>query len=425
MIFFYKYLTMLKTKGFFHLLSVNFLTQFLGLGGLLLLTAFLTPKELGMAKIMHSYTAFFILLGTFGFNSAILKVCSESDATTDINQKLMGGAIRKVILMSLVSYILMVLLWKIDLLPVTPEIFNWLLIFCIVIPFASISNLMITYLQAQKKVQLMAKTQAVVRLLFFVIVVLSTYMYGFSGFIYASVLSYVCGFLMFVKTSGLSFSDLKNHKSNSRMNTFAKYSFLGGIISVLSQHADIYILEGIGVSHAEIGFYSIAVLFMMGANQISATTQMIATPYFSERASDPNWILIALIKYQALLIGLSILVAIGVYFFAFILVKFFYGNLYANVLTYLPILLTRYVIWSAYAITGVALLGMGAIKEGTAIAAVVTPMGLIVSYVLSKYFGVVGVAWGQVIAAIMSLVAITTFAFFLIKAKFNSLEVAP
>jgi O-antigen/teichoic acid export membrane protein len=405
--------------GFFHLLGVNFLTQFLGLGGLLLLTAFLSPKELGMAKVIHSYAAIFILIGTFGYNSAILKVCSEGVMSEIQIKQLMASTVKKVLLFSLFSYTLVIFLGFYNLMQISEEVVNWLIVFCIVIPFAAISNIMITYLQSQKKIKLMARTQAVVRSIFFVLVVIATYLYGFIGFIYSSVLSYVAGFLVFLYISELEIKNFRAKFVDKRMNMFALYSFLGAFVSVITQHADIYILESIGEEYNNIGFYSMAILFMMGANQITATTQMIATPYFSERSKDKPWLIKHIIKYQSILIVISILVAMAVFLFVIILVKYIYGGVYLSILEYLPILLIKYVVWSSFAMTGVALLGMGIVKEGTILAAGVAPIGLSISYYLGINYGVIGVAWGQVITSIISLITVSALAVYVICTRFK------
>ena len=65
-------------KGFFHLLSANFIIGFLGFGSQLLVAKFLTPTELGEVRIIQSYVAVAAIIAGFGFNTAVLKLCSES-----------------------------------------------------------------------------------------------------------------------------------------------------------------------------------------------------------------------------------------------------------------------------------------------------------------------------------------------------------
>ena len=247
-----KYWGMLVSRGFFHLLSVNFLTQFLGLGAVLVLTVFFTPKELGMAKVIHSYAALLILIGTFGFNAAILKVCSESGWSTEARSFLVAACLKWVLLASLASYLIMLVLHEIGL--IADGVYSWLVVYGLVIPFAAVSNILISYLQAQRKVKEMAKTQAYVRVSFFVLVLLSTYYYGFSGFIFSTIASYFAGFVAFLVVSKINPRDVLSSVSDSRVFGFAYYTFWGAVISVVSQHVDVYVLEGVGVPYDVIGF---------------------------------------------------------------------------------------------------------------------------------------------------------------------------
>lgn len=64
-------------KGFFHLLSANFIIGFLGFGSQLLVAKFLTPVELGQIRTMQSFIGVATILAGFGFNTAVLKLCSE------------------------------------------------------------------------------------------------------------------------------------------------------------------------------------------------------------------------------------------------------------------------------------------------------------------------------------------------------------
>ena len=157
----------------------------------------------------------------------------------------------------------------------------------------------------------------------------------------------------------------------------------------------------------------------MGASQITATAQIITTPFFSANSSDRPWFVSKLIKYQLMMVGLSCLVAVSVYFVVSLLVEHLYGDEYQLVLDVLPILLIKYVVWSSFAIIGVALLGLGSFKEGTFLAAVVAPIAALVSYYLGVNYGVLGVAWGQVFSACLTLVAVLPLTYYILNKRFG------
>jgi O-antigen/teichoic acid export membrane protein len=70
---------------------------------------------------------------------------------------------------------------------------------------------------------------------------------------------------------------------------------------------------------------------------------------------------------------------------------------------YLPILLLRFVVWSSYAIIGVALFGLGLVRYNVLAIAVATPIGFVLSYLWLRHYGIVGLAWAQVATALCTL----------------------
>ncbi len=70
----------LYSKGFFHLLSVNFLAQFLGFGTVLIFPKLLTAVEIGQLRILQTYTGLFAVLAGFGLSTSLLKYCAEDRA---------------------------------------------------------------------------------------------------------------------------------------------------------------------------------------------------------------------------------------------------------------------------------------------------------------------------------------------------------
>jgi len=70
-------------KGFFHLFVSNILVGIIGFGLQILIAKILSPVELGTVKTMQSFSMVGITLGGFGFNIAVLKLCSEPRNTSE------------------------------------------------------------------------------------------------------------------------------------------------------------------------------------------------------------------------------------------------------------------------------------------------------------------------------------------------------
>ena len=94
-----------KEKGFYHLLSANYLIRFLGFASQLIVAWIITTEDVGRIKVMQSYMSVFVVLASFGFNVSILKLCSE-----DRSEKQKNYLFRKGLTYSLVSQILTIAL---------------------------------------------------------------------------------------------------------------------------------------------------------------------------------------------------------------------------------------------------------------------------------------------------------------------------
>jgi O-antigen/teichoic acid export membrane protein len=184
----------------------------------------------------------------------------------------------------------------------------------------------------------------------------------------------------------------------------AVISLLGIGMVTLEDAGQFFLLDHCFRDRVAIGYYSLATIFLLGGRQITATVQMISTPYFSERSSDGAWFRKVLFRTQARMAALSVAVAAALYVAGWVLIPTVYGPAYLPTMTYLTILLGKYVLWSSYAVVGVALLGLGKVHLNLAVATVSTTASLTASWLLLDRYGLVGVAWAQVAAAAIGLV---------------------
>ena len=100
--------------------------------------------------------------------------------------------------------------------------------------------------------------------------------------------------------------------------------------------------------------------------------------------------------------ALSVIVSISIFLLAWLLVPRLYGPDYMPTIGYLLILLFKYIVWSSYAVLGVALFGLGFVRYNFIAVAIAAIVGIIVSYLLFQRIGIQGVAWGQVVSAIIA-----------------------
>ena len=64
-------------KGFFHLLLAKYFGQFVTFSSQILVAWILMPDDIGRLKVMQSFITIAVIFGGFGFNTSVLKLCSE------------------------------------------------------------------------------------------------------------------------------------------------------------------------------------------------------------------------------------------------------------------------------------------------------------------------------------------------------------
>lgn len=404
-------------KGFFHLLGSNFLISFLGFGVILLLAKILTPKEIGDIKLIQSYAAFFIMFASFGYNISTLKLCSERRSKIE-KLKIFALSTKRIIYFSLLSMVILISLSYLGLLSSDKFVSNWLIIYALVIPFAALGYNFVSYFQAIKEIKKMAKLQVIVRLQFIFIIIISTYFFGFDGLVYSTILSYIIGTLVYLKSTGLKFVKFFYVKNKfNKFNHYAIFAILGSLITLVGQYSDMYLIDYLETDRELIGFYSLATVFFMGATVVIGTIQSIVTPYFSENENDRVWQKRNWIKYQLLAIATSLITAIGMYILIIILVNFYFGLDYLQTKHFVFLLMIKFVVWSTYAISGAALAGLGKMKQGFYLVCFSVPFSIFLGYTFYPKYGIDGIIFSQILTNLIVMFIATMYTWKVINAN--------
>jgi O-antigen/teichoic acid export membrane protein len=413
----------LYSKGFFHLLSVNFALKFLAFVSVLLLAKLLTAVEIGQLRILQNYAGLFGILAAFGYNTAVLKFCAENRSETELAGILRLSFERSGIA-ALLTMALMVVLSLLGFITASASLGGWLALFSLTIPFGVWSGLLVTYLQARKRIADMARSQTIVRLQAFALVVTATWLWGFEGCIIAFIVTGMLATLPLFHQVGWRFLLAPRVRAPIGFTQMAFFASLATGVANLANTADIILLDHLVADRTAIGYYSLAMLFVMAADQFTGTVQAIVTPYFSANYRNESWVHEQLRRNQLRLLGLSVVVALACFAGAYVLVKLLYGPAYMPVLTFLAILLLKYVIVSSYSVMGPVLLAMGQTKYNFAVVAVTTPIALGLGYVMVSRYAMYGAAWGQVILALINLPLQMWTTRYALRSHFRSLAAA-
>lgn len=403
-------------QGILHLLISNFATQFMGFGTALLVAKFLKPEELGLIYIIQSYALFFILISEFGINTAILKFCSQQRSEEERHQILKTGIAFSLII-SVIVFLLILVLSFTEILA-SREASFWIVIYSVILPFAAITDLLTVYLQSQKCIKEMAMIQVLLKIILVVFIIILTYFFGFKGFIAGTILSYIVGVIPLLKIVGTKFLKAKMFLDIRNFLNFAFFSLMANGTNMLGNYVDTYLMDHLIIERSQIGYYYIANLFVTAISQVTSTAQSFVTPFFCEKADDGKWMKKNIVRVQVIIIGVSIMGAIFTYLAAYVVITLFYGSQYISSLAYLQLLLIKYIIWSSFAIIGVGLVALGAVKFNFLVVLISTPLRIALAYVLIFDYGIKGIVWSQIVANILMLTIVVTGVIILLKKLF-------
>ncbi len=396
-------------RDYFHYLAAQFLAQFFTFGTMLIVAKLLSPEELGEIKIIQAYAAVFITIADFGLASALLKVCAE-DRDEPERYGILRAVLTRAALSTAFALGLLALLLISGVVASSPHRRFWMLIYSTSIPFFVLTSVFMQFLQALKRIRVMAFAQVVIRLQGFIIVVIATWKWGFSGFIFATILMWGVGLWPLIHQTRVPTILKAKAKLPSGFMHMAVFAMLSTLMVTLGHQADMFILDHFSLDRTEIGFYSLAVILVQAAWLIVHSAGVVAIPYFSERSHDTAWFRRKLIQTQGQASIVSVGVGAAVFAGAWVFVPFVYGDAYRAVLPYLAVLLLKNVVVSSYTIIRMALIGLGKMNYSFIAFSIATPFGLVLAYFMLQRYGIIGVAWAQGITATVTLTLLVALA---------------
>jgi O-antigen/teichoic acid export membrane protein len=79
----------IHSKGFFHLFSANTLIHVIEFGSQLFVAWILLADDIGRIKSLQTFASVGVIIAGLGFNTSILKLCSEKNVSDNEKQTLL------------------------------------------------------------------------------------------------------------------------------------------------------------------------------------------------------------------------------------------------------------------------------------------------------------------------------------------------
>lgn len=382
---------------------MNMLLQILGFGSTVMVAKFLMPTELAMVKTAQAYASVAVILAGAGLTSPILRFCADPLFDNKVQQMMLRKALKIIVIMS--AAVVLALLaataffWGVSGYP--GQVYA---IYTLVLPALALTGLLYVFLQARQQFSALAKNQSAIKLISVILVVAAAYTWGLHGFLFAT---FIVTYVGLIPLFRLTLSRQESASSSALPSGFfhlAFYGMAGTFISTLGQSSDFILMDFVGIDRIEVGRYSLASVFFLGAATLTGSIQAVITPKFTSMIADQTAFMLYLRSWIKKMIVLSLAVACVTLCVAWVLQAWFFGEKYDGFVSYLSILMIKYVVWSSYAIMGAAMLGAGIIKRVTWIVVATTIVSFAIGYPLCIWFGATGAAIAQVLVALLSMI---------------------
>lgn len=397
----------IHSKGFFHLFSANSLIHLIEFGSQLLVAWILLADDIGRIKSLQTFAAVGVIIAGLGFNTSILKLCSEKNVTDDEKQTLFASAIKTTLLFSFFTVLLGIVLSYFNLISNDTITNNLFIYYCLSIPLLALNNLLAAYYQALKEFKKVSVLLIVARIIHVSIIISLTYFFGINGFITGIILGFLISTILLLSKTEFIRNWNKTTAIHFKKNwDLAKYAFLGNTINTLSLYLDIFFLNHLVENPKEIGFYGFALTLVAGLRLLTYTAQQFVTPFYSEFSSNNTQILKSFKKSNQIF-GITILVVgiVSVLIVPFV-IHFLFAEKYDDSMFYFQVLTLSWVIWSSVSLKGPFLLAIGQLKETFKMAVVIFIITVLPCWFLVKTYQVKGALYGQVFVAIVTLIVV-------------------
>lgn len=395
----------LKRGGYIHVLSMNVILQIAGFGSILLIAGFLGPSDLAIVKTTQAYAAVLLVISGAGLTAPVLRYCADL--------KLSEGEVALVLITSIKLTACTSILVLVCILSLV--VFQWdvgrqpgafYLFYALVLPGVSLTALLFVFLQARQKYSILAKNQTGIKLFSIGAILVGTYGWGLDGFLVATITTTYAGLMLLLRISYKPQAPLVVVELPKEFYRIASFSMAGMLITTCGQSSDYILLDFFDVSRTEVGKYSLATIFYMGAATVTASIQTVITPKFTALIDSPKEFIVYLQDIASKTTAVSIAISAFLLLAAAVLQEVFFGESYKGYLLYLFLLLAKYVIWSIYAVFGAAMLGAGIYRPGIWISCVSTCVCFLTGYPLVQEFGAIGAAGSQILTALLTLILI-------------------
>ncbi|UTV26984.1 lipopolysaccharide biosynthesis protein [Photobacterium atrarenae] len=382
-------------KKFLYFFSVNIVVKFLSFGTLLAVATILTPQELGSLKTIQSISEVITTISILGLNTAFLRFYPIS--LNKERDKIETTYFYTILFSSVVLTLISLFLFKNNRL------------YLLLIPSTALVSIYIYIYQLQDRYKELALNQAIIKILSFFTVIISTKFYGLNGFILSNVaLSYLGLFYLFIKNKiNLQIKYISTH-CVKKAYPVAKYAFVSTIINVVTVNIGIYILNITDVDGEKLGLYSFSAILLIVFQILRNVIQQFISPILTRESKNKDDFISKVNSLQKkVYFGFTLiaLVSGSIFYFLYKYTPVFLIN-YKDSFKYIIFMIGPWLFSSYYIIKVVAFNSLGLTKVNLNKDLIIFPITIIVSYSLALYYSIPGLILSQYVIAVITCLVV-------------------
>lgn len=394
-------------KGFFHLFSANVFIFLFGFASQFFVAGFLSVEQLGQIRILQTYLSFAVLFSVFGFNTSIVKLCSEDRKEGEIRflfRKVLGY----VAVTSIITCLVVFLLNSCNLLSGDKEVKHYFYIIIIGIIPQAYDTIFTSYLQARRLIKEYSKINVVVKLLSVTGIILCTWKMGMPGYI----AMYIGGFFLSVLALA---SYVKKHSNEEIIPIeqpfklhfkLAYIALLTNLLGQLFNYFDVFLMNYLVSDREAIGYYSFALTLTLGMTIYRTTVNQIVVPYLSNISGKFDVLQQKAKAYGKINSLASVLISLLFLVAAPLFIRIVYGDKFDHSVPFFIILCLNEMFYCISSFKGYTILAIGEIKFNFYGSIINGIANLLLSLIGLKIYGLIGLAMGKLISNVFYCVIV-------------------
>lgn len=387
--------------------SANALIHLIEFGSQMFVAWILLADDIGRIKSLQTFAAIGVIIAGLGFNTSIIKLCSEKDTSQKEKQLLFASAMKYTLFFSFLTIVLSLVLSYLNLVSNDSLTNNLFVYYSLTIPLLALNNLLTAYYQALKEFKKVSVLLVIARIIHVAIIIILTYLFGLKGFITGVIIGFLVSTLLLISKTNFLNSWKETTSYHFKKNwDLAKYAFLGNIVNTLSLYLDILFLNHLVNNPKELGFYGFALTLIAGLRIVTYTAQQFVTPFYSEFSNNDYQILKAFKKSNRIFGATILLIGTLAIIITPIIIHYLFSSKYDDSMFYFQVLTLSWVIRSWISLKGPFLLAIGHLKETFIMAVVIFILTTLPYWYMVKLYQIKGALYGQLFIAIIVLIVV-------------------